>query len=109
MEDESKHLENLYASEDAKQKIAVIVASILRKNLPLSQNFEKEKKQLATIKHNLTLTKTRLNFVSNYSSKKNYFYRINDFANLSQKILEDKNSIVSLIADALIELKIQKC
>lgn len=72
LDDESNCLDNLCASEDAKQKIAIIAASILRKNLPVAQNLEREQNQLATIKHNLKLTKTRLNFVPNYSSKKNY-------------------------------------
>ena len=49
----------------------------------------------------MKLSKTRLNFVSNYAAKKNYFYRAIDSANLSKKISADKNSIVSLIADAL--------
>ena len=101
LDEESKHLENLCASEEAKEKIAIIAASILCKNLPVDQNFEKEKKKLATINHNLKLTQIRLNFVLNYPTKKKYFYRVIDSADLPRKILADENSIVSIIADAL--------
>ena len=87
--------------DSTQEKIGIIAASILRKNFPIVQNFEKEKQQLKTIKQNLKLSKTRLNFVSSYPTKKNYFYRVNDSANLSKKISADQNSIVSLIADAL--------
>ena len=101
LDDETNRLENLCATNDAKQKIAIIAASILRKNLPHVQNFEKEKKKLAAIKQELKLTKERLNFVSDNSSKKKYYYRVIETEKLSAKILRDKKTIVSLIADAL--------
>jgi type IV secretory pathway VirB4 component len=48
LEDESKRLENLCSSDD-QNKIAIIAASILRKNLPFSKNFEKEKKKFTEL------------------------------------------------------------
>lgn len=39
--------------------------------------------------------------MSEHPAKKKYFYRVLDSANLPRKTLEDKNRIVSLIADAL--------
>ena len=101
LDDETNRLENLCATDNAKQKIAIIAASILRKNLPLVQIFDNAKKQLATIKQKLKLTKERLNFVSDNSSKKKYYYRVIETEKLSAKILRDKKTIVSLIADAL--------
>jgi hypothetical protein len=98
LDKESQRLDYLTSTDGAKEKIALIAASILRKNLPTAQTFEKEKKKLAVIKHNLLLCKERLNFISDHKSKKNYFYRVIPSANLPQK---DQNFIVSLIADAL--------
>ena len=98
LEDETQRFENLSSSDDAKQKIAIIAASILRKNLPIAQVFDKEKKKFAGINLNLFLCKDRLNFISDLKSKKNYFYRVIPSVNLPQK---DQNFVVSLIADAL--------
>lgn len=101
LENESQRLENLCSSDEAKQEIGIIAASILRKNLPIVQAFEKEKKKLAAISLNLKLTQKRLNFISKYPTKKNYFYRVIPSADLPRKKFENKNFIVALIADAL--------
>ena len=101
LEDESNRLDNLSASEDAKQKIAIIAASILRKNLSIAQNSEKEELRLKSIKENLKLTKIRLDFISENPTKKNYFYRVIYSANLQLKTFKDQNCIVGIIADAL--------
>jgi hypothetical protein len=50
---------------------------------------------------NLKLAQKRLNFISQYPTKKNYFYRVIPSADLTRKKFEDQNFIVSLIADAL--------
>ena len=101
LDDESKRLEILCTSDDAKEKIAIIAASILRKNLPIAQKFENKKQQLKSIKEKLQLTKIRLNFIAEDTAKKKYYYRVLDSANLPRKTLSDKNAIISLIADAL--------
>lgn len=98
---ESKRLEILCTSDDAKEKIGIIAASILRKNLPIAQNFEKENQRLKSIKEKLKQTKIRLNFISETSVKKKYFYRVIDSANLPKKTNEDENRIIGIIADAL--------
>ena len=96
LDDESRRLEKISATEEAKQKIAIIAASILRKNLPITKAFEKEKKNLGEIKQNLKDCKDRLRFVLDYKQKKDYYYRV------SGKVPpKDQNLIVSLIADAL--------
>ena len=81
--------------------MAIIAASILRKNLPTAQNLEKEEKRLKKIKEKLKLTKSRLNFILEIPAKKKYFYRMIDSANLPRRTLSDQNSIISIIADAL--------
>lgn len=101
LNEDSKRLENICASDDAKQKIAIISASILRKNLPIVQAFEKEKKKFTELTLHIKLAQKRLNFIFTYSDKKNYFYRVIPSADLTRKKLADKNFIVSLIADAL--------
>lgn len=98
---EENRLEKLCALEEAKEKIAVIAASILRKNLPIAQNFEKEKAKFASIKQKLKLCKERLEFITDIKLKKKYVYRVIDTVNLPRKTSEDQNAIISLIADAL--------
>lgn len=98
LDDELQRLENFCTREETKEEIAIIAASILRKNLSVVQAFEKEKKKLADIKQNLQLCKDRLNFISAHKSKKNYFYKIIPSGNLAQK---DQNLIMSVIADAI--------
>ena len=101
LDKESKHLEELCAADEAKQEIGIIAASILRKNLPIVQAIEKKKKNFTNLSLNLKLTQKRLHFISQSSTKKNYFYRVIPSADLPRKKLEDKNFIVALIADAL--------
>ena len=98
LDEKSQRLENFCRTEESKEEIAIIAASILRKNLSVVQAFEKEKKKLADIKQNLQLCKDRLKFISEHKSKKNYFYKIIPSGNLAQK---DQNLIVSVIADAV--------
>ena len=99
--EEENRLKKHCASEDSKEKIGIIAASILRKNLPIAQNFEKEKEKFASIKQKLKLCRERLDFISDSKAKKKYFYRVIDKANLPRKTSEDQNAIISLIADAL--------
>ena len=101
LDEESERLKKLSASDESKEKTAIIAASILRKNIPIVQNFEKEKQRLKTIKENLKLSKIRLNFVEDEPAKKRIFYRVIDSANFPKKTLEDENRIVAIIADAL--------
>ena len=101
MENESQRLENLCITEEVKEKIGIIAASILRKNLPHVKNFDNVKKQLITIKENLKLTRIRLKFILENPAKKKNYYRVLDLANLPRKTTEDKNRIVEIIADAL--------
>ena len=101
LENESQRLENLCATDDVKQKIAIIAASILRKNLTIAQNFEKEKQSLKRINENLKLTRERLDFILADKAKKKKYYRVIDSVNLPRKTTEDENQIVAIIADAL--------
>ena len=101
LEEESKRLDNQCLTNTAKEKIAIIAVSILRKNLPIVQNFEKEKQRLKSIKEKLKQTKIRLNFIAENLAKKKNYYRVLDSANLPRKTLEDENQIVEIIADAL--------
>ena len=101
LEDETNRLENLCTLDSEKEKIGIIAASILCKNLPIAQAFEKEKEQFAIVKKNLKLCKERLDFISDCHPKKKNFYRVIDKANLPRKTSEDQNAIIALIADAL--------
>ena len=101
LDEESSRLEKLSVSEESKEKIAIIAAGILRKNIPIVQNFEKEKERLKTIKENLNQTKIRLNFILENPAKKKFSYKVIDSANFPGKTLEDENRIVGIIADAI--------
>lgn len=101
LDDRTQQLEKHCALKDTKEKIGIIAASILRKNLPQVQNFESAKKKLGTINQKLKEMRNRLDFISEYSVKQKYYYRVLDSARLPKKTLSDKNAIISLIADAL--------
>ena len=98
----NQHIKEKCETEDAKEKIGVIAAAILHKNLPMAQALEKERKKLALLKEEVKAVRERLNFVTKleYRPQNKYKYRV-----ISSKVppqaLEDKNLVVSLIADAL--------
>lgn len=101
LEDRTQQLEKLCVTEEVKEKIGIIAASILRKNLPQVQNFESAKKKLGTINQKLKELRNRLDFISKYPAKKKYYYRVIDSVILPKKTLLDKNTKISIIADAL--------
>ena len=102
---ESARLETLCQNEDAQEKIALIAAGILRKNLKIAQEYEEAKKLISSLHQNLQETKKRFYaFDNGYSSlKKKYVYRVILSESHSNKTsTPSKNELVAIIADALL-------
>ena len=105
LDSESLRLKTLCQNDDAQDKIALIAASILRKNLKTAQEYEETKKLLSCLSKKIQETKKRFKaFDSGYSRlKKNYVYRVIPSESHSNKTsTSSKNELVAIIADALL-------
>ena len=105
LDNESTRLEALCKTDDAKEKIALIAVSILRKNLKIAHEYEDAKKLVSTLSQKLQETKKRFNaFDSGYGSlKKNRVYRVIPSESDSGKTSALKeNTLTAIIADALL-------
>ena len=103
LDSESLRLKTL--CNDAQEKIALLAAAILRKNLKIAQEYEETKKLLSDLSKKLQETKKRFYaFDSGYSRlKKNYVYRvIQSETNSAKTSTSSKNELVTIIADALL-------
>ena len=105
LDSESVRLKTLCQNDDAQEKIALIAAAILRKDLKTAQEYEKTKKLLGNLLEKMQEAEKRFNaFDNGYSRlKKNYVYRIIQSETNPTKIsTSDKNELVAIIADALL-------
>ena len=105
LESELTHLEKLCQTEEAQEKIALIAAEILFKNLKIEQEYEKAKKVVADLSEKLQEAEKRFKaFDEGYRSlKKNRVYRVIQTESNSPKTSALKeNELVAIIADALL-------
>ena len=105
LDSESFRLKALFQNDDAQEKIALIAAAILRKNLKTAQEYEETKKLLGVLSNKIQETEKRFKtFDSGYLRlKKSYVYRvIPSVPNSAKTSTSSKNELVQIIADALL-------
>ena len=104
LDNESTRLENLCQTEEAQEKIALLAASILHKNLKIAHEYEEAKKLVADLSKKLHVAEKRFKALKdNYASKKqNRLYRVIQPVNDSAKTTSlNENELTAIIADAL--------
>ena len=104
LESESEKLAKICQTEEARQKISVIAAGILRKNLKMVEEYERAKIHSKDLSRKLKLAKKRLEGLKRNGSRKlqNYSFSVAQLEKESAKTAEnDPNFIAELIADAL--------
>ena len=105
LDKESIRLESLCQTQDAQEKIALIAANILRKNLKIAQEYEMTIKLLKDLREKMQSAKKRFNaFDEGYKSlKQNRVYRVIPSQSDSGKTSALKeNELTAIIADALL-------
>lgn len=104
LESESEKLAKICQTEEARQKISVIAAWILKKNLKMVEEYERAKIHSKDLSQKLKLAKKRLEGLKRNGSRKlqNYSFSVAQLEKESAKTAEnDPNFIAELIADAL--------
>ncbi|MBR6012594.1 MAG: MobA/MobL family protein [Selenomonadaceae bacterium] len=104
LDSESERLEKICKTGEARQKIAVIAAGILKKNLKVAEEYEQAKMRSKDLSQKLKLAKKRLEGLKENASRKlqNYVFSVAQLEKESAKTSSSNpNFIVSLIADAL--------
>ena len=104
LESESEKLAKICQTEEARQKISVIAAGILKKNLKMVEEYERAKIHSKDLSRKLKLAEKRLEGLKRNRSRKlqNYSFSVAQLEKESAKPAEnDPNFIVDLIADAL--------
>ena len=105
LDNESIRLESLCQTQDAQEKIALIAASILRKNLKIAQEYETTIKLLKDLRVKMQAAKKRFNALDEgyRSLKQNRLYRVIQSESDSGKTSALKeNELAKIIADALL-------
>ena len=105
LDNESIRLEALCQTQDAKEKIALIAAGILRKNLKTAQEYETTIKLLKDLQEKMQAAKKRFKaFEKGYRGlKQNRVYRVIPSESDSGKTSALKeNELTAIIADALL-------
>ena len=105
LDSELIRLENLCQTENAKEKIALLAANLLFKNLKIMHKYETAKKLVVDLSEKLQVTEKHFHALNdNYSSmKKNRVYRvILPEINLHKSSALKENELVAIIADALL-------
>ena len=105
LDSELDHLEALCQTQDAQDKIALIAATIFRRNLKIAHQYDEVKKQGAELSQKIKAIKKRLNFLKQnfFSKKQNHLYRVILPENTSTySATLEKNYLTVLIADALL-------
>ena len=105
LEKELTRLENLCQTEEAQEKIALLAADILHKNLKNALEYEEAKKQVGDLYEKLQGAKKRFNaFDGGYRKlKQNRVYRvIKSESNSTKTSALKENELVAIIADALL-------
>ena len=105
LDNELTRLEGLCKMEDAEEKIALLAAGILHKNLKIVLEYEKAKKRVADLYEKLQEAKKRFNaFDDGYKQlKQSRVYRVittNDDSHRTSDLKE--NELATIIADALL-------
>ena len=101
---ESDRLEKICQTDEARQKISLIAAGILKKNLRIVNEYENEKIRSKDLFQKLRFAKNRLEQLKENCPQKlkNKFFRVFYPDNAVVKNSPaDKNSIAAIIADAL--------
>ena len=102
---ELNRLETLYKTEEAQEKIAIIAATILRKNLKIAQEYKSTIKRADGLCDKLQATKKRFYVLdeSLYRLKQNHLYRVIQAEPYSAKTAKlNENELTAIIADALL-------
>ena len=105
LDSESVRLETLCQTEEAQEKIVLIAAGVLRKNLKVAHEYEESKKRVSDLWQKTQETKKRFQTLDNgYSRlKKNREYRVIRSASDSAKTSTlQEDELVKIIADALL-------
>lgn len=105
LENELTRLEKLCQTEEAQEKIALIAADFLLKNLKIALEYEEAKKRIGDLYEKLQEAKKRFNsFDDGYKQlKQNHVYRVIQPESNSTKTSDLKeNELVAIIADALL-------
>ncbi len=105
LENELTRLERLCRTKEAQEKIALLAADILHKNLKIAQEYEAAKKRIGDLYEKLQEAKKRFNaFDEGYRSlKQNRVYRVIQPESNSTKTSSLKeNELTAIIADALL-------
>ena len=105
LDSESARLEKLCQTEDAQEKIALLAADFLLKNLKITLEYEEAKKRVGDLYEKLQEAKKRFNaFDEGYRSlKQNRVYRvIQPESNSTKTSALKENELVAIIADALL-------
>ena len=105
LENELTRLETLCQTQEAQEKIALLAADILHKNLKIAQEYEEAKKRVGDLYQKLQEAKKRFNaFDEGYRSlKQNRVYRVIQPESNSTKTSNFKeNELAAIIADALL-------
>ena len=104
MDTELARLENLCQTKEAQEKIALLAANILLKNLKIALEYEEAKKRVAHLYPKLQEAKKRFNaFDDGYKQlKQNRLYRvIQPEGNSTKTSALKENELAAIIADAL--------
>ncbi len=105
LDNELTRLENLCQTEEAQEKIALLAAGILFKNLKIEQEYEKAKKVVSDLSEKLEEAKKRFKaFDEGYRSlNQNRVYRvIQPESNSTKTSALKENELAKIIADALL-------
>ena len=105
LENELTRLETLCQTQDAQEKIALLAADILHKNLKITMKYESAKKRVGDLYEKLQEAKKRFYaFDEGYRRlKQNRVYRVITTNNDSTKTSDLKeNELAAIIADALL-------
>ena len=105
LESELTRLETLCQTKEAQEKIALLAADILHKNLKIVLEYEKAKKLVGDLYEKLQEAKKRFNsFDEGYRSlKQNRVYRvIQPESNSTKTSALKENELVAIIADAFL-------
>ena len=105
LDSELTRLERLCQTQEAQEKIALIAADFLRKNLKIVLEYEEARKRVGDLYEKLQEAKKRFNaFDEGYRSlKQNRVYRVIQPESNSNKISALKeNELAAIIADALL-------
>ncbi len=105
LENELVRLEKLCQTEEAQEKIALIAANILFKNLEIEQEYETAKKVVSDLSEKLEEAKKRFKaFDEGYRRlKQNRVYRvIQSESNSTKTFALKENELATIIADALL-------